>query len=258
MPFLEHLEELRWHIVRALIGVLIISIIAFLAKGIVFDYIVFGPKHIDFITYKILCKFAERIPVGEALCIKEIPFTITNIDMAGQFLIHMKISFIMGLVIGFPYVFWEIWRFIVPALNTKEKKYSGGVIVYTSFLFYLGVAFGYYVLAPFSINFLGTYSVSEEIKNTINLSSYISTLTMMVLASGLIFEMPIVIYFLAKIGIMSPEFMRTYRKHALIIILFVSAIITPPDVTSQVIIAIPLYFLYEIGIFIAKRVYKPV
>jgi sec-independent protein translocase protein TatC len=256
MSFLDHLEELRWHIVRAVVGILILSIAAFCFKSLVFDTIVFGPKHIDFITYRGLCYLGKLLNSEATLCLAEIPIKITNIDMAGQFVMHMKISFIMGLVFGFPYVFWEIWRFIVPALKPTESRYTGVILFFVIFLFYLGVSFGYFILTPFSINFLATYSISEDIENAITLNSYISTITMMVLASGVVFEMPILIYFLAKTGVVSPKMMSTYRRHAIIVILFIAAIITPPDVVSQVITAIPIYILYEIGIFIAKRVYK--
>ncbi len=258
MSFLDHLEELRWHILRSTAVILVVAIAAFIAKDFVFNYIVLAPRHPDFITYQLLCNFVSRLGLGDILCFNEVSFSVTNIEMAGQFLMHIKVSFIVGLVVSFPYVFIEIWRFVSPALHPNERKNMGGVIFFSSMLFYIGILFGYLILTPFSINFLGNYNVSEEVRNDINLSSYISTVVMLTLASGFIFELPIVTYFLAKLGLITPEFMRTYRRHACVIILILSAMITPPDVTSQFIIAIPLYGLYEIGILIAKRVYKPV
>ncbi len=258
MTFLDHLEELRWHIIRSVSAILLISIGAFVAKNFVFSKIVLAPKNADFLTYELLCKFAEKVKFGEVLCLKEISFSVTNIDMAGQFLIHIKVSIMFGLIVAFPYILWELWRFVQPALHDNEKRNSRGVLFFSSLLFYMGISFGYFVLTPFSVSFLGSYTVAEEVQNNINLSSYISTVIMLVLASGLIFELPMITYFLAKLGLITSGFMKTYRKHAFVIILVLSAMITPPDVTSQFIIAIPLYFLYEIGIIIAKRVYVPV
>jgi len=258
MSFLDHLESMRWHIIRSLGVTVAITIIVFLMKQFVFEKIVFAPKNIDFITYKTLCLLSEKLHLGAALCITKIGFSVINIDMAGQFLLHLKVSFMLGLVIAFPYVLWETWRFIKPALHEKEIKTTRGIIFFSSLLFFIGVAFGYYILTPFSINFLGSYSIADEIVNTISLNSYIAMLIMLVVVSGLIFELPIIIYFLAKLGLITDTFMKHYRKHAFVVILVVAAILTPPDVTSQVLIAMPLYFLYEVGIIIAKKVYPKV
>lgn len=176
--------------------------------------------------------------------------------MAGQFATHITVSLVVGLIAGFPYLFFEFWRFVRPALYSKEKKHARGSIFYTSFLFALGVSFGYYVITPLSIHFLGSYNVSSQVINQINLTSYISTITSIVLASGIIFELPILIFFLSKIGLVSPEFLRKYRKHSIILILILSAIITPPDIFSQILVCLPLLILYEVGIGISKRIQK--
>lgn len=255
MSFLGHLEALRWHLFRSVIAIFLFAIAAFMNKEFIFDTVIFGPKNPDFLTYRVLCKLSEKFSLD--LCIKDIPFNIISVDMAGQFTMHMWVAFISGLVIGFPYLFWEIWRFVKPALKDNERKHSRGIVFFSSILFIMGILFGYYVIATMSINFLGSYQVSGLVKNQISLDSYISTITFLTFASGVVFELPIVIYFLSKIGIVTPQFMRRYRKHALVIILIVAAVITPsPDVTSQVLVAIPLYVLYEISIFVSLMVLR--
>ena len=255
MSFLDHLEALRWHLFRSVIAILVFAVIAFLNKTFIFDQIIFGPKHPEFPTYKVLCWLSEKFSLD--MCIKDFPFTIISVAMSGQFTMHMWVAFISGLIVGFPYLLWEIWRFVKPALTTKEKQYSRGIVFFTSLLFMIGVLFGYYVIAPLSINFLGSYQVSTLVKNQISLDSYISTITFLTFASGIVFELPIVIYFLTKIGIVTPQFMRTYRRHAIVVILIVAAVITPsPDVTSQVLVAVPLYVLYEISIYVSVLVVK--
>ena len=176
--------------------------------------------------------------------------------MSGQFTTHVWVSFIGGLIVSFPYVFWELWRFIKPGLYEKEQNYTRGIVLYASVLFLLGVLFGYYLIAPLSVNFLGGYQVSTAVYNTIDLNSYISTVTTLTLATGATFEMPILVYFLTKIGLIGPTFLRTYRRHAIVVLLIIAAIITPPDVISQVIVTLPLLLLYEISILIAARVEK--
>lgn len=256
MSFLEHLEELRWHLVRSAAAILFFSILAFIFKDIVFDGILLAPKNPDFPTYRFFCYLSKQLGMGEAFCFEQMPFTLMNITMAGQFSAHITTAFVVGLVVAFPYVFWEIWRFVVPALHEKETKVAKGIVFFTSLLFVLGVLFGYYVVAPLSVQFLGSYQVSDSVANQISLTSFISTITTVTLANGLVFELPILVYFLAKIGLITPEFMRTYRKHAVVVILIIAAIITPPDVTSQILVSIPLMLLYELSIFIARRVLK--
>ena len=256
MSFLDHLEVLRWHLIRSAAAILLFGIMAFVGKHIVFDVIILGPMQADFFTYQAMCKVSEMLGMSDALCISEMPFSLMNISMAGQFTTHLWVAFVAGLVVAFPYILWEFWRFIKPALQLTEKKYAKGVVFFASLLFMIGVVFGYYLIAPLSVHFLGTYQVSTEVPNQIGLSSYISTVTTIVLAGGLIFELPILVYFLTKIGLITPEGMRTYRKHAFVATLIISSIITPPDISSQIMVALPLVVLYEISIKIASRVIK--
>lgn len=254
MSFLEHLEELRWHIFRSLVAIFIFAIALFLNKSFLFDSIILAPKHPEFWTYKAMCRLSDLLHLP-GLCFNDFSFSITNIDLSAQFMMHIKTSFTLGLMFAFPYVLWELWRFINPALHDKEKSAASGVVLAGSLLFYTGVLFGYYFIVPFTVVFLGTYQVSAEVTNQINLSSYIETVTGLGFACGLLFEFPLVIYFLAKIGFATHEFLSKYRKVAVVIILLVSAIITPsPDMFSQTLVAIPLYGLFELGILISRRV----
>jgi len=255
MSFLEHLEVLRWHLIRAVLAVLVFAIAAFVFYDFIFDKIILAPKNVDFFTNRMFAMFADYTGV-ESLKINTKPFQVININMAGQFATHISVSLVIGLIAGFPYLFFEFWRFVRPALYSTEKKHARGSIFYTSFLFALGVAFGYYIITPLSVHFLGSYNVSSQVMNQINLTSYISTITSIVLASGIIFELPILIFFLSKIGLVSPEFLRKYRKHSIVLILILSAIITPPDIFSQVLVCMPLLVLYEVGIGISKRIQK--
>ncbi len=256
MSFLEHLEELRWHILKAILGISIAGFIAFLAKDFIFNSLLFGPKRADFLTYRVLCFFSELIGMNQSFCIQELPFRIQSRTMAGQFSAHIWTSITAGFIIAFPYVIYQFWSFISPGLHHKERSTARGFIFISSVLFFVGVFFGYYVVTPLSINFLGSYSVSNEIFNDFDLSSYIGLIRASVLASGLIFELPIIVYFLTKIGVLSPHIMRKYRKISLVIVLILSAVITPPDIASQIIVAIPILVLYEISIHISKRVLK--
>jgi sec-independent protein translocase protein TatC len=256
MSFLEHLEVFRWHLARSAFAILFFAILAFIFKGIVFDSILLGPKSPDFPTYKILCYLSQQLGMGDALCMDELPFILMNISMSGQFSTHIMTSIVAGFVVAFPYVFWEMWRFIAPALHEKESSVAKGVVFFSSSLFLFGVLFGYYVVSPLSVHFLGSYQVSQTVANQISLSSFISTITTVCLANGVVFELPILVYFLTKIGLITPSFMRTYRKHALVLTLIFSSIITPPDVTSQILVALPLMVLYEISIGISERVLK--
>ena len=253
MSFLEHLEELRWHIVRSVLSIFIVAIIAFIYRDIVFDTIILAPKNPDFLTNRLLCKLGQLVNVN-ALCINTHPFEIINIRMAGQFTIHIAVSLIAGIILAFPYIFWEFWKFFRPALYSSEKKHTRGAVFFSSLLFISGVLFGYYIIVPLSVNFLGSYNVSAEVTNQINLRSYIGTVASITLASGIIFQLPILSYFLTKIGLVDPHFLKKYRKHSIIVILALAAIITPPDIFSQVLVCIPLLFLYEIGILISRRV----
>ncbi len=254
LSFFEHLEELRWHIIRSLAAILVVAIVAFVNKSFLFDVVIFGPTHTSFLSYRVLCWLGETLNVKGQFCLQEIPFKIINLDMAGQFVTHIKISFIAGLIIASPYVFWEIWRFVKPGLYEREIHAARGLVGICAALFITGILFGYFVIVPFSVNFLGSYHVSASVENTINLGSYITVISMISLAAGLIFELPIFVYFLSKIGLITPEFMKRYRKHAIVVTLVVAAVLTPPDVTSQVLIALPILLLYEISISVSRRV----
>ena len=256
MSFLDHLEELRWHLIRSTFAIVLLGTIAFIAKDFIFDVILFGPKKADFPTYKLLCNIARNIGFKDSFCFTELPFRIQSRTMAGQFSAHIWTSITAGFILAFPYVLYELWKFISPGLKDQERRSSRGFILISSFLFFLGVLFGYYVVTPLSINFLGSYRVSQEVFNDFDLSSYISLVRASALASGLIFELPIVIYILTKIGLVTPTTLRKYRKFALVIVLIISAIITPPDVASQVIVTIPVVILYEVSIFISKGVIR--
>jgi len=256
MTFLDHLEELRWHLVRSVVAIFVFAIVAFIFSDIIFDKLILAPKHFDFFTNKLFCSFSKNILGSTVLCINSSPFEIININMAGQFSTHIRVSIFSGLVVAFPYVFWEIWRFIKPALYDHEKSSANGAVFFTSLLFVLGVLFGYYLIVPLSVHFLGGYNVSSEVTNQINLGSYISTVTSITLAAGIIFELPIFVFFLSKAGLVTPHFLRKYRKHSLVAILALSAIITPPDIFSQILVSLPLLILYEIGIGISARIQK--
>jgi len=256
MSFLDHLEELRWHLIRSTLAVLLFGTLAFIAKEFIFDVLLFGPKKADFPTYKLLCKVAQTIGFKESFCFTELPFRIQSRTMAGQFSAHIWTSITAGFIIAFPFVLYEFWKFISPGLKIKERKSARGFILIASLLFFIGVLFGYYIVTPLSINFLGSYQVSKEVFNDFDLSSYISLVRASTLACGLIFELPILIYILTKIGLLTPETLRKYRKFSLVIVLILSAIITPPDIASQVIVTIPIVILYELSIFISKAVIR--
>jgi sec-independent protein translocase protein TatC len=255
MSFWDHLEELRWHLVRSIAAILVIAIIAFLNRHLVFDQIILAPKDSGFITNRILCQLSEYLNV-KALCLDNLSLSIINIRMSGQFLTHMYVSIIAGIILAFPYIIWEIWRFVKPALYTQEKKYSRGAVLVSSLLFLVGVFFSYFLIVPLTLHFLGTYQVSGNVENTISLSSYISTVVSVTFAVGIVFELPILVFFLTKIGVLTPDFMKKNRKYMIVILLLLSAIITPPDIFSQIMVVIPLMGLYELSISISKRVYR--
>ncbi len=257
MSFIDHLDALRKHLVRAVVAFLVCAVVAFAAKDFVFDGIIFAPTRDDFPTYKALCNLSNKLDLGDSMCLTfSEPFKIINTDMSGQFVMHMQVAGVLGFILAFPFIFWEIWRFVKPGLHRKEIRYTQGIIFFTSTLFLVGVLFGYYIMTPFSVNFFATYKVSEAVENTFTLGSYISFLTMFTLLSGIIFELPIAVYFLTKLGLVTPSLMRNYRRHAIVLILVVSAIITPADVGSQIMVFIPVFILYELSIFISARVLR--
>ena len=259
MSFLAHLEILRWHIIRATMVVIGVALLAFFFKTYIFKYIILPHTQGDFPTYQFFCEIGRYFGSETDFCQQKLPLVIQNRTMTGQFSATLWISFWTGLVLGFPDLMYEMWRFISPGLYQKERKMAKGFIGITSILFFVGVLFGYYIIAPLSIHFFATYSVvdgGQMVKNEIDIASYIDMLRSSVISCGLIFELPVVIYFLAKLGIVTADFLRKYRKHAIIVTLILAAISTPPDVASQVIVSIPILILYEVSIFVAKIVQK--
>lgn len=255
MSFLDHLEELRWHLLRSVASIFLFTLMAFIAKDFVFQTIIFGPSRTDFITYRLLCQLSEKVGY-DVLCIEKLPFVIQSRTLTGQFTMHIVGSVVIGVVCAFPYAFWEIWRFVKPGLYAHEQRFTQGATFFVSLLFLLGVGFGYFILSPLAINFLSNYQLDPSIANEFDITSYVSTLATLVLACGLMFQLPMVVYFLSKIGILTPSFMREYRRHAIVVILIIAAVITPPDPFSQVLVAAPITVLYELSIFISAKVEK--
>lgn len=253
MSFLDHLEALRWHIIRAGMSIIIISLIVFMAKDFVFGTIVFGPTLNDFPTYTFFCKLSNWIGAGETLCMSVPKFNWITPIFGEKFIIHIQVSLVIGFIASFPYVFWEFWKFVRPGLLDSERKAASGTVFICSFLFILGVLFGYYIIAPFAVNFLISYEL-PGVQSAPALSSYISYLTLFTVPAGLVFELPVLVYFLARFGLITGELMKQYRRHAIVVLLVFSAVITPPDIITQVLLAMPLYVLYEISITIAERV----
>lgn len=255
MSFLDHLEELRWHIIRSLIAIGVFMIVGFVFVDFVFNNILLAPASANFPTWKGLCAIGEMVGKPD-LCIEDIKLELQSRYMTGQFTITIVSGLIIGLVLAFPYVAWELWRFISPGLKKGERKGSRGVVVAISLLFAAGIAFGYYLIAPLMVYFMVNYQLSPMIRNEFDITSYVSTLVTLVLGSGILFQLPVVVYFLSKIGMLTPQFLRKYRKHSFVVLLIVAAIITPPDPLSQMLIFIPLYVLFEVSIIISARVQK--
>lgn len=255
MSFLDHLEELRWHIIRSLLAICVFAVAAFIMKDFMFGQLILGPSKADFFTYRMLCRLSEMVNT-KFFCVDELPFIIQNRKLTAQFTIHLTYSLVAGLIMAFPYTFWEIWKFVSPGLHEGEKSVSKGAVFFVSLLFGMGVLFGYYVVTPISINFLANYQLDPTILNEIDLTSYVSTILMLVLSCAIMFQLPIVVYFLTKAGIVTPDGLRQYRKISIVVILVVSAVITPPDVISQILVALPLMILYEVGIKISSTLYK--
>jgi len=257
MSFFDHLEVLRWHLIRSAVVIVSLTILSFAFYDYLFDVIIMGPKRPDFWTYQMMCKIGEHFDLGPAFCITNIPGKIINTQLAGQFTLQINSSLLMGIVLGFPYLLWEVWRFVKPALHEKERQSASGFVFYASMLFILGLSFGYFIIAPLSVNFLSNYTVSTIIENTITVDSYLSSVATLTLGTGVVFELPIVIYILSKLGIMTPAFMREKRRYAIVLILLISAIVTPtPDILTMLTVSFPLFLLYEISIGISGRVAK--
>ena len=251
MSFLNHLEDLRWLLVRSSAAIIFMAFVTYFFSGFIFDDIIFGPTDPNFITYRFFCELAQAIGVTGDICVKELPFIIQNTSMEGQINTFIWTCITAGFILAFPYILYELWRFISPALYEKEKKNALGLIVISSLLFFLGVIFGYFIIVPLSINFVATFSVSSIVKNEFNLDSYIGMIKTSVIAAGLFFELPVIIFFLTKLGLVGPNFLRKYRKYAIVILLIIAAIVTPPDVVSQITVAIPMLLIYEASIWIS-------
>ena len=257
--FLGHLFVLRAHIMRMVLYIACGAVLAFLFDEIVYDGIIFAPRSEDFITYRFFCFLSEKInQIGLTvnMCWHPAFFNIQNRELTGQFNSHLWVSFVAGLIIATPLIAWEIWRFVAPALTPQERKSSTGVVAYVSALFFSGVAFGYFIIVPMSLNFFAGYHVGghEVVVNNIELTSYISNVVNISLAAGIMFQMPIAIFVLSKMGLVSSSFLKKYRRHALVAILIVSAVLTPPDVASQIILAVPTFALYQASIMICQRI----
>lgn len=256
MSFLDHLEDLRWLLVRSTIAIIIMAIVTYFISDYLFDTIIFGPTRPTFFTYVYLCELSHSLGIAESICITEMPFIIQNTEMEGQVNVFIWICILAGFILSFPYILWEIWKFIGPALYTNEKKNAKIFIFFSSLLFFLGVLFGYFIIIPMSVNFVATFTVSDVVLNQFTLNSYIGLVKTSVVAGGLFFELPIIIYFLTKLGLVNPDFLRNYRKYAIVLVLIIAAIVTPPDVVSQTIVAIPMLLIYEASIFLSVFVDK--
>jgi sec-independent protein translocase protein TatC len=257
MSFMDHLEALRWHIMRAAIAWLVAAISIFVFIDWIYDNIILAPSSETFVTYGSLCRFGHWLHIGDSLCMPPVKIRFLVTEVNGTFSSAINIAMIGGIIVAFPYLFWELWKFVKPALSPKEMKYARGSIFWASLCFFTGAAFGYFLLAPFTFNFLASFTLGKSgvVQYQPNITDYVDTLNNIILGCGIAFELPILAYVLAKIGIISAKFLRTYRKYAFVIILVVAAVITPsPDWTSQTIVAIPLLILFEISVILCARV----
>lgn len=256
MSFVDHLEVLRGHLFRSVLAIAVGAIVFIVYDDFIVKKVLMGPTHADFPTYKWLCNFGHAVGLGDKMCMKEIGLKMQSTSVSGQFSMYFTLIFVGGIIVAFPYIFWEFWRFVKPALTKKELSKTRGVIFWVSLLFFSGILFGYFIIAPYTVNFFATFQLDENIENIWTITSYIDTLVPLILGTGLAFQLPLVMFFLAKVGLMSPDFLRRNRKYAIIIILILAGIITPPDVISQVICTIPLMLLYEISIWLTAKVQK--
>ncbi|NNM94614.1 MAG: twin-arginine translocase subunit TatC [Bacteroidia bacterium] len=253
MSFLDHLEALRWHILRSVLVLAAVTSALFFFNNFIFDTVLFGPTHPNFITYRVLCRLSQLLHLGNMLCMEsKVQFKLVNTQIWGQLTMYMWGTIVAGLIITIPYILWELWRFVGPALKPNEMKPVRGFVYAASILFLIGAAFGYYIIVPWTVNFLNDFQMSStHIDNLLNINSYISTVTSLVLWMGVIFELPVVTYLLTSIGLISSSFLKKYRKHSIVAVLIVAALIAPPDVASQIFVSIPLYLLFEVSIFVS-------
>lgn len=252
MSFTDHIEQLRWHIVRALIAIIVCSIVVFVNIEWIFDHIILGPAHSDFFSYRMFCKLGKSIGV-DALCLGALNISFQSTELSGQFMTAFSSSFMIGFIVAFPYVFYEFWKFLKPALKPNELKYARGIVFWSSLLFFTGILFAYYLVVPFTIHFFGNYQLSPIFKNNITIGNYYDTLNDLVMGMGIVFELPIIVFFLSRLGIITPKLLREKRRYAYLIILIIASVITPPDWFSCFLVSVPLVFLYELGISISQR-----
>ena len=255
MAFTDHIEDLRWHIIRSIIVVFAAAIFIFIHVEWVFDKIILGPASNDFIAYKWFCALSRILHI-DSLCLGAMHMKFQNTTLSGQFVMAMSVSMMLGFIISFPFILWELWKFIKPALKPTEIKYAQGIVFWCSLLFFTGVLFAYYIIAPYTINFFGGYQLSAAFQNIITMDNYYDTMSDMVMGMGIVFELPIIVYFLSRIGILTPTIMRKNRRYAILILLILSEVITPPDWFSCFIVFIPLYILFELSVFISVRAYN--
>ncbi len=252
MNFLDHVEDLRWHIIRSVAAILIGAIIIFINVEWIVDKIILGPAHNEFISYKFFCSLGKFLHI-DAFCLGKVNMEFQNTSVAGQFMMGMSISLMLGFIIAFPFILWELWRFVKPALKPIEVKYAKGGVFWCSILFFLGVIFSYYIVIPYTINFFGNYKLSPLVKNITTMDSYYETMSNLTLAMGIVFELPVFVFFLSRIGILTPEILRKQRRVSILILFIISEIITPPDLFSCLLVFIPLFLLFEISVKISDR-----
>ncbi len=253
MSFLEHLEELRWTMVRAAVVLAVCVIGVFIWIEEIYDGFVMAPSRPDFITYRALCALGHRLGMDESFCVKDMKFNLFSNTPQQEFMMSFSLSFTFGLIVASPFIVWQFWRFVAPGLKETERRAAQGVMFFVALLFLLGAAFAYWVLAPMSFQFFNTYSLSPGIQKIWTLDSYVGIFNGFLLWTGVAFELPVIMVFLARIGLVGPAFLRQYRRHAYVVILVVAAIITPPDVVSQILVTLPLAVLFEISILLAAR-----
>ncbi len=259
MSFIDHLEALRWHIVRSVLAILIAGILFFIFIDWIFDNVIMGPTRHEFISYRVLCSLSHSLGFGDSLCLPPITMNLQVTSVSGTFMSSLTIAFVGGLIVAFPYIIYEIWKFVKPALKPNELKHTSGVISWISFFFFTGAAFGYFLLAPFTFSFLANYKIGTAgiLDYRPTLKDYLESLIDITLGAGLAFELPMASWILSKIGIVTPSFLKAYRKYAYVALLMIAAIITPsPDWGSQLVVVVPLVLLYELSIIISARVYK--
>lgn len=257
MSFLGHLEELRWRLVRSAVAIVVVAVVIFIFTEPIVKNVFMQMMEPEFPTYRFLCRLGQLIGLGDGMCIDTIQISsIQSLEVTGQFNTNMYMALIGGVIVAFPFIFWQLWGFVKPALKERELKVSKGVIFWASLLFFLGIGFGYFLISPLCVQFFGNYKILENVENNFKINSYLSMITTTTFLSGLFFELPVVIYICTKLGIVSPELLKKYRRHAIVIVLIMSALITPPDVISQIMVAIPIMLLYESGIYVSRMVIR--